>query len=153
MDTSRKTHAARSRSHVSASLRAQRSDRSLNRKKEWIASSQGLLAMTTARVPITRPAALCRLRREGTGPIYSSHKIILDGTRRPRSESMKQVAASDGWSLSVLSNGAIFMRMTSLAAGLLSLLAAGPAMAQSVNLTGPYRCVADCRDGMIGAPA
>jgi len=66
---------------------------------------------------------------------------------------MKQVAASDGWSLSVLSNGAIFMRMTSLAAGLLSLLAAGPAMAQSVNLTGPYRCVADCRDGMIGAPA
>jgi hypothetical protein len=80
-------------------------------------------------------------------------KIVLDGTRRPRSESMKQFAASAGWSLSALSNGVIFMRMTSFAVGILSLVAAGSASAQSVNLTGPYRCVADCRGGMVGAPA
>ena len=30
---------------------------------------------------------------------------------------------------------------------------AGGASAQSINLTGTYRCIQDCRDGYLGAPA
>jgi hypothetical protein len=32
-------------------------------------------------------------------------------------------------------------------------LVATDASAQGVNLTGPYRCVALCRDGLVGGPA
>jgi hypothetical protein len=45
------------------------------------------------------------------------------------------------------------MKMTSSAIGILAMLAAGQASAQSVNLTGPYRCVEACRAGPPGAPA
>lgn len=31
--------------------------------------------------------------------------------------------------------------------------ASGGASAQSINLTGTYRCIQDCRDGYLGAPA
>jgi hypothetical protein len=49
--------------------------------------------------------------------------------------------------------GVIFMKMTSSAIGILAVLAAGQASAQSVNLTGPYRCIEACRAGPPGAPA
>ena len=45
------------------------------------------------------------------------------------------------------------MKMTSSAIGILAVLAAGQASAQSVNLTGPYRCIEACRAGPPGAPA
>jgi hypothetical protein len=41
--------------------------------------------------------------------------------------------------------------VTALAIG--SAFAATDASAQGVNLTGPYRCVALCRDGLVGQPA
>jgi hypothetical protein len=43
--------------------------------------------------------------------------------------------------------------MTLGAIAALVLLAPGAAAAQSVNLTGPYRCVVDCRGGLVGSPA
>ena len=45
------------------------------------------------------------------------------------------------------------MRTTFSALAVLALLAPGAAFAQTVNLTGPYRCVEDCRDGLIGNSA
>ena len=45
------------------------------------------------------------------------------------------------------------MKMMSSAIGILAVLAAGGASAQSVNLTGPYRCIEACRAGPPGAPA
>lgn len=45
------------------------------------------------------------------------------------------------------------MRMSSLAVGLLAALSATGASAQSINLTGAYRCVQTCRDGLVGSPA
>jgi hypothetical protein len=45
------------------------------------------------------------------------------------------------------------MRPLSLALGLLAACAVTGASAETVNLTGPYRCVQMCRNGMIGAPA
>jgi hypothetical protein len=44
------------------------------------------------------------------------------------------------------------MRLTSLALGLAAACAATAASAQSINLTGTYRCIQMCRDGAIGAP-
>jgi hypothetical protein len=40
-----------------------------------------------------------------------------------------------------------------LAVGLLAACASTGALAETVNLTGTYRCIQMCRDGMIGAPA
>ena len=40
-----------------------------------------------------------------------------------------------------------------LAAGLLAACAATSASAETVNLTGTYRCIQMCRDGMIGTPS
>ncbi len=40
-----------------------------------------------------------------------------------------------------------------LAMGLLAACAGTSASAQTVNLTGTYRCIQLCRDGMVGAPA
>ena len=45
------------------------------------------------------------------------------------------------------------MKMISLAVGILAALAATEASAQSVNLTGAYRCVEMCRSGLVGYPA
>jgi hypothetical protein len=45
------------------------------------------------------------------------------------------------------------MRMTSCAIAVLAALAPAGASAQSINLTGMYRCVQDCRPGFEGAPA
>lgn len=45
------------------------------------------------------------------------------------------------------------MKRLSLALGLVAACAATSASAQSVNLTGTYRCIQMCRDGMLGAPA
>jgi hypothetical protein len=55
-------------------------------------------------------------------------------------------------------DGAIPMRRLSLALGLLAACAVtGAAVtgasAETVNLTGTYRCIQMCRDGMVGAPA
>jgi hypothetical protein len=44
------------------------------------------------------------------------------------------------------------MRRLSLALGLLAACAATGASAETVNLTGTYRCIQMCRDGMLGAP-
>lgn len=44
------------------------------------------------------------------------------------------------------------MRLISLALGLAAASIATAASAQTVNLTGTYRCVQMCRDGAIGAP-
>jgi hypothetical protein len=45
------------------------------------------------------------------------------------------------------------MRYLPLFIGAVAAFAAGGASAQSVNLTGTYRCIQDCRDGYLGAPA
>ena len=45
------------------------------------------------------------------------------------------------------------MRRLSLALGLLAACAATGASAETVNLTGTYRCIQMCRNGMLGAPA
>jgi hypothetical protein len=45
------------------------------------------------------------------------------------------------------------MRRLSLAPGLLAACAATGASAETVNLTGTYRCIQMCRNGMLGAPA
>jgi len=45
------------------------------------------------------------------------------------------------------------MRVTLCAVTVLAALFSGAASAQSVNLTGQYRCVEACRDGQVGAPA
>ena len=44
------------------------------------------------------------------------------------------------------------MRRLSLALGLLAACAATGASAETVNLTGTYRCIQMCRNGMLGAP-
>ena len=45
------------------------------------------------------------------------------------------------------------MRYLPLVIGAVAAFAASGASAQSINLTGTYRCVQDCRDGYLGAPA
>jgi hypothetical protein len=45
------------------------------------------------------------------------------------------------------------MRYLPLVIGAVTSFAAGSASAQSVNLTGNYRCVQDCLDGNLGGPA
>ena len=45
------------------------------------------------------------------------------------------------------------MRRLSLAMGLLAACAATGASAETVNLTGTYRCIQMCRNGMLDAPA
>jgi hypothetical protein len=48
----------------------------------------------------------------------------------------------------------IEMKHVSLVVGLLAACVAGSASAEPLtNLTGTYRCIQMCRDGMIGAPA
>jgi hypothetical protein len=44
------------------------------------------------------------------------------------------------------------MKLISLALGLAAACFATAASAETVNLTGTYRCIEMCRDGMIGAP-
>ena len=46
----------------------------------------------------------------------------------------------------------ILMRRLSLALGLLAACAATGASAETINLTGTYRCIQMCRNGMLGAP-
>jgi hypothetical protein len=50
------------------------------------------------------------------------------------------------------SNGVILMRRLSLALAFLASCAATGASAETVNLTGTYRCIQMCRGGMLGAP-
>ena len=45
------------------------------------------------------------------------------------------------------------MRRLSLAFAFLATCAATGASAETVNLTGTYRCIQACRDGMLGTPA
>jgi hypothetical protein len=45
------------------------------------------------------------------------------------------------------------MRYLPLVIGAVAAFAARGASAQSINLTGTYRCIQDCRDGYLGAPA
>jgi hypothetical protein len=45
------------------------------------------------------------------------------------------------------------MRYLPLVIGAVAAFAAGGASAQSINLTGNYRCIQDCRDGYLGGPA
>ena len=45
------------------------------------------------------------------------------------------------------------MRYLPLVIGALAAFATTGASAQSVNLTGNYRCIQDCRDGNLGGPA
>ena len=45
------------------------------------------------------------------------------------------------------------MRMISSAIGVLAVLIATEALAQSINLTGAYRCVEACRAGLVGSTA
>jgi len=45
------------------------------------------------------------------------------------------------------------MRRLPLVIGLLAACAATGASAESINLTGTYRCIQACRGGMFGAPA
>jgi hypothetical protein len=54
---------------------------------------------------------------------------------------------------SKLATGAMIMKMTSCAIAALAALASTGASAQSINLSGMYRCVVDCRPGFEGAPA
>src|SRR5260221_14729229 len=52
-----------------------------------------------------------------------------------------------------LSKGVVFMKLLSLAIGILVVLSATGASAQSINLTGAYKCVQACRGGLVGYPA
>ena len=45
------------------------------------------------------------------------------------------------------------MRYLPLVVGAVAAFAATGASAQSINLTGTYRCIQNCRDGYLGAPA
>jgi hypothetical protein len=45
------------------------------------------------------------------------------------------------------------MKLIALAVGALAAVSATSASAQSVNLTGAYRCVQLCRGGLVGNPA
>jgi hypothetical protein len=45
------------------------------------------------------------------------------------------------------------MRYLPLVIGAVAAFAATGASAQSINLTGTYRCIQNCRDGYLGAPA
>jgi hypothetical protein len=45
------------------------------------------------------------------------------------------------------------MRIISLAAGMLAVVAAQEASAQPINLTGTYTCIQLCRMGLVGNPA
>jgi hypothetical protein len=45
------------------------------------------------------------------------------------------------------------MRMISSAIVVLAVLFATEASAQSINLTGAYKCVEACRAGLVGSPA
>jgi hypothetical protein len=45
------------------------------------------------------------------------------------------------------------MKVISLAVGVLAAVVATSASAQSINLTGAYRCVQVCRGGVVGDPA
>lgn len=45
------------------------------------------------------------------------------------------------------------MRVILSAIAVVTVLGSSQASAQSINLTGLYRCVAACRSGMVGAPA
>ena len=45
------------------------------------------------------------------------------------------------------------MRMTSITLAIAAALTASGAAAQTANLSGAYRCVEACRDGMVGRPA
>jgi len=45
------------------------------------------------------------------------------------------------------------MRYLPLVIGAVAAAFASGASAQSINLTGTYRCIQDCRDGDLGAPA
>jgi hypothetical protein len=45
------------------------------------------------------------------------------------------------------------MRCLPLVVAAVAAFASGSALAQSINLTGTYRCIQDCRDGYLGAPA
>ena len=45
------------------------------------------------------------------------------------------------------------MKRIALALGIAAACFATAASAETVNLTGTYRCIQMCRDGMIGAPA
>lgn len=44
------------------------------------------------------------------------------------------------------------MRRLSLILGVVAACTAASASAETVNLTGTYRCIQQCRDGMFGAP-
>ena len=50
-------------------------------------------------------------------------------------------------------SGVIFMKVISCAIAMLTALAATSASAQSINLTGAYKCVQTCRSGLVGYPA
>jgi hypothetical protein len=52
----------------------------------------------------------------------------------------------------IFKDGEIQMRRLSLALGLLAACAATAASAETVNLTGTYRCIQLCRNGMLGTP-
>jgi len=45
------------------------------------------------------------------------------------------------------------MRITSITLAMAAALMAGGAAAQSANLSGTYRCVEACRNGLVGSPA
>ena len=45
------------------------------------------------------------------------------------------------------------MKRLALALGLLATCGVAAASATTINLTGTYRCIQACRDGMLGAPA
>ena len=45
------------------------------------------------------------------------------------------------------------MRCLPLVIGAVAAAFASAASAQSINLTGTYRCIQDCRDGHVGGPA
>jgi hypothetical protein len=49
-------------------------------------------------------------------------------------------------------DGDFVMRRFSLVMGVLAACAATGASAETVNLTGTFRCIQMCRDGMLGAP-
>jgi hypothetical protein len=64
-----------------------------------------------------------------------------------------EVFIKDHGKISHANGGVIFMRMISLAVGIIAAFVATGAQAQSVNLTGKYICTQRCRTGFEGNPA
>ena len=87
-------------------------------------------------------------------PLIRSHAAVLElqGTGGTNGFRQRLFVARFAGLIFIQAMELILMRRLSLALGLLAACAATGASAETVNLTGTYRCIQMCRNGMLGAP-